>query len=996
MKHSALPGRFFLAGALLALAVPDASAQAPKNPQEPKNLASNGSFENPAVEPGGIQRLVSAGAWTAEVGVLEIQNHMGSTVAFAGEQVLALDAWSVVAQTCSTLPGRSYSLSFACSPRPGAAEAAFEVWFAGSLKETVVVPAGSPAVWSHRDYPVVGTSTADRLEFRALTGDPAAVLIDDCCLLPYDSASSDQILRNGSFEDDPRLPPGAALETPVYIGWSSGRHYDLMMHDLGNAGNGYDGKNVLHIRERRAVFQRVHVLPGQSYQLRFAYSPNPADDRARQFTVSFDGRLLETISVPLSSTIAWTLKTYTVSSSRPLTSVEFKDLSGGEQGNLLDGVTLTGPVPEPETAGQISSHSIFSRDGGIVLNPDAMFARGITGLGDLDGDGIQDLAIGSVGDDDGGSNAGAVWIAFMDADRTVRASQKISELRGGLVADLKKDDGFGRALAGIGDLDADGIPDLAVGANEDDTGAYNAGSVYVLFLTRQGTVRAQHKITALSGDVLDYAPVYESNFGAAIAAMGDIDGDGIQDMAVGSRYGDSVQTCFMQRDGTVRGSKNITYGTNGFTDTVTSVSDFFGMSCANMGDFDGDGIDDLLVGAFGRRINFQNYVGGQYLFLLRSDGSVKRWFYYATENMNTRTQTLGVNYNLGTACAGLGDVDGDGVLDLATGAQREGALSGLDREESTNQGAVYVLLLNSNGTIKTCQRIGDRAGGLDVRLDDGTRWGESLCALGDFDGNGLTDVAVGSRFVQGTGAVYMCELLGGRTPLRASFGGAPLTGPAPLTVQFADLSTGPVTAWSWEFGDGATSDLATPSHTYVASGTYTVRLTVHAADGGSDAQVFDDFVSVADDSLPPGVVKLGCGVNPPSSFRILSGSPRIGTSMTFGVDNPFGTQAPGSVAVISGAWLPNPSFPCGALQPGRGMSAPQTPGELLIATPVLWTRRGAAWTAPGDPAAVVYPVPNNASLLGRTLYVQGRLLDGSSGAPIPIGFADGFALTFGP
>ena len=990
-------GRRALVCAVLALAVPPALAQLPRNPQEPRNLLSNGGFENPAVVANAGQRLVSAGAWTAETGTIELQNGLGSLPALEGNQVLGLNSLARIRQSCTTKPLQNYALSFAYAPLPGAAQVSFEVWYAGVLKETIVVPGGSPSVWARKSYPVVGIANADALELRSLTSNTVGVLIDDCSLIPYSPASSDQLLRNGNFEEDPRLPAGGTIENPVYVGWSTGRHYDILAHDLGVAGNGYDGKNVIHLREKRAIYQQVYVVPLQSYQLTFAYSPNPGDDRQRSFTVSFGGQLLETITVPLAPTIAWSVRTYSVSSVAPLASLEFKDQSDGPVGCFLDAVRLVGPVPEPETAGQVSRHWTLSRGTAIPLNPDAMFARGMTPLGDLDGDGVKDLAIGSVGDDDGAENAGAVWIAFLNANRSVRASQRISESHGGLVADLQKDDGFGRALASIGDLDGDGIVDLAVGANEDDTGAHNAGAVFVLFLTRQGTVRAQHKITAQSGDNLDYVPIFESNFGAALAGMGDVDGDGIPDMAVGSRYGDSVQVCFMRRDGTVRASKNITYGLNGFTDTVTSASDFFGMSCANMGDFDQDGVNDLLVGAFGRRVHFMVYVGGQYLMLLNRDGTVKRWFYYGYENINSRTQTLGVNYNLGTSCVGLGDVDGDGVLDLATGAQREGAISGLEREQSTNTGAVYVLLLNANGTIKTCQRLGDRAGGYNVRISDGVRWGESLASIGDWDGNGVLEVAVGSRFVSGTGAVYFLELLGRSQDLpRADFSGAPLSGQAPLAVQFSDLSSGPVSEWSWDFGDGTGSSTRTPSHTYAASGLYTVRLTVRSTAGASNTKTLTDLVNVTPGGPTGGVVELGCGVNPATSLRILSGTPRIGTTITFGIDNPFGTQAPGSIPILVASWTASPRFPCGTLQVNRGMAAPRTSGELLIAAPLAFSRRGTAWIGPGNPAPVTYAIPNNASFLGRTLYVQGRLQDGSPGALIPLSFADGYALTFGP
>ena len=62
--------------------------------------------------------------------------------------------------------------------------------------------------------------------------------------------------------------------------------------------------------------------------------------------------------------------------------------------------------------------------------------------------------------------------------------------------------------------------------------------------------------------------------------------------------------------------------------------------------------------------------------------------------------------------------------------------------------------------------------------------------------------------------------------LGASFTASPTSGAAPLTVQFRDTSTGSPTSWSWNFGDGTTSTLRNPSHTYRRTGTFTARLTV--------------------------------------------------------------------------------------------------------------------------------------------------------------------------
>lgn len=99
----------------------------------------------------------------------------------------------------------------------------------------------------------------------------------------------------------------------------------------------------------------------------------------------------------------------------------------------------------------------------------------MTALGDLDGDGVGDLAVGSILDDDGipdlavgspgvhqgGFGTGAVWVLFLNADGTVRAQQAISATSGGFMGTLGDYDGFGAAVAPLGDFDGDGVEDLA-------------------------------------------------------------------------------------------------------------------------------------------------------------------------------------------------------------------------------------------------------------------------------------------------------------------------------------------------------------------------------------------------------------------------------------------------------------------------------------------------------------------------------------------------------
>ncbi|MEM1213545.1 MAG: hypothetical protein AAGI68_14755, partial [Planctomycetota bacterium] len=80
-------------------------------------------------------------------------------------------------------------------------------------------------------------------------------------------------------------------------------------------------------------------------------------------------------------------------------------------------------------------------------------------------------------------------------------------------------------------------------------------------------------------------------------------------------------------------------------------------------------------------------------------------------------------------------------------------------------------------------------------------------------------------------------------------------------------------------------------------------------DGGLDQGAF--YLLFLDAVTPAAVFPYGCGLNPPSSLTVVSGQPSVGTSMVFALDNPFGTQAPGSGAAIFVSLAPDPAFPCG-------------------------------------------------------------------------------------
>lgn len=143
----------------------------------------------------------------------------------------------------------------------------------------------------------------------------------------------------------------------------------------------------------------------------------------------------------------------------------------------------------------------------------------------------------------------------------------------------------------------------------------------------------------------------------------------------------------------------------------------------------------------------------------------------------------------------------------------------------------------------------------------------------------------------------------------------------------------------------------------------------------------------------------GCGPNPVGSMRVLSGTGAVGTTITFGLDNPLGTQAAGASTLLIASISSTPSFPCGVRAPRLGMDWQGAPGELLVNLLLgnrLVTRSGPAWTGPGAPAAVAVPIPNDPSLVGYTFYAQGALIDPLAPRGYRIGLTEAVAVTMGP
>jgi hypothetical protein len=155
------------------------------------------------------------------------------------------------------------------------------------------------------------------------------------------------------------------------------------------------------------------------------------------------------------------------------------------------------------------------------------------GIGDVDGNGVPDLAIGDGFDSEDASQAGAVFIVLMNADATVSSVQKINQTNSGNWLKSTSDDLFGRSVAGVGDIDGDGVPDLLVGSEQDNDPTVDAGSAWIITLNNDGSLKAARKI-ADGTNGLNLGLDTDDRFSESLGLIGDSDGDGLIEFGIGA------------------------------------------------------------------------------------------------------------------------------------------------------------------------------------------------------------------------------------------------------------------------------------------------------------------------------------------------------------------------------------------------------------------------------------------------------------------------------
>jgi hypothetical protein len=317
------------------------------------------------------------------------------------------------------------------------------------------------------------------------------------------------------------------------------------------------------------------------------------------------------------------------------------------------------------------------------------FGSAVAVPGDVDGDGVPDLLVGAP-------------LALGGAGRVVL----LSGADGAVLLDLPgaaAGQALGTSVDGAGDVDGDGIPDLIAGAPGDSTAASGAGAAF-LFAGADGSV-----LRVLLGDAAF------DRLGQSVAGLGDTDGDGVPDVAVGAPLNDAA--------GNKAGLVRVVSGADGST-LLTLLGqherDELGRLVARVGDADGDGLADLLLGV---PLSDTAVLNG---------GEVRLVGVALGETLQSWTGTV-ANEQLGSTVAGPGDVDGDGLADVLLGSPDAAAQQA--RLHSSLDGS----LLHA---WDLTEWVDQGSNGGELQPLPATRFGDVVAAAGDVDDDGVPDVLV--------------------------------------------------------------------------------------------------------------------------------------------------------------------------------------------------------------------------------------------------------------
>jgi hypothetical protein len=335
----------------------------------------------------------------------------------------------------------------------------------------------------------------------------------------------------------------------------------------------------------------------------------------------------------------------------------------------------------------------------------AWLGESVATAGDVNRDGYSDVLVGAPQYDAGQPGEGRAFLFLGSPSGPSTTPDWTAESNQDLAS-------FGKAVAGAGDVDGDGYSDVLVGADLYDGDLVDEGGAWC-YLGSAGGLSATPAWSA-EGDQVD------SSFGAALTCAGDVNGDGYSDVVIGAwRYdnGQNGEGRAVLYLGSPTGLRTFA----SWAAEANNAGAQFGVAVAGAGDVNGDGFDDLLVGA-PQYVNSTTDKGRAFLYTGRVTGLSPSAAWSATIGQP--------GSNLGLAVGGAGDVNGDGFCDVLVGAP-------LYTNGEGSEGVALLYLGSSSGpvTFPSWSFEADQTAGF---------MGRSVAGAGDVNGDGFADVVVGS------------------------------------------------------------------------------------------------------------------------------------------------------------------------------------------------------------------------------------------------------------